>query len=735
MLNETYTTHQISRRSFLATTGAFTIGVAFGSIETIDTARAAAPFAPNAWVTIGEDGIVTIVAPMVEMGQGVRTSLPLIIAEDLDADWSKVRVSETPDNDQVYGNPLFKILFGSEQLSTVGSFSVTGYYEKLRLTGAQARKILIANAATAWNVPAEELTTEPGMVVHAKSNRKISYGDIAKTATVPNPLPEVTKADLKPASQFRLIGHDVGRVDVPLKVNGTAQYGIDTQVPGMLYASVLFPQVQYEKAEQIDDAAAKAVKGVVKIVTLPSGVAVIAETIDAAMKGKSLLKVTWSKSTPAQTYDDDRVLQDYRAIAADWNQTGVDMIKVGDADGAIKGAAKVLAADYFSDHVSHVCMEPLNCTVRVDNGVIDIWSGNQSPSTMKILGMIVGKTTPDKVHIHTALLGGGFGRRSDGDDLVMALILALNVPGKPVKMIWSREDDIRNDKLRPLTAQHVEVGLDADNNVVGWRQRIVNELYFARIMPPDVFAKVKADIVSGGGGEMSYGVANHRVEWVRSARGIDVGAWRGIAAGYTKFAIETMVDELAALKKMDPVAYRMEMLKGDPRAANVVQRVADMSNYKTKRDNGRAVGIAYSDALHSHTAVAAEVSVDTKTGQIKVHHLWAAVDAGLAVQPKNISAQITSAMTFGLGAALVEQLPIKNGVMQATNFDGYPVLRMSDMPPMEVAVISTSDQPTGIGEAGVPAVAPAIANAVADLTGKRLRHLPMTPDRVKQSLG
>jgi isoquinoline 1-oxidoreductase beta subunit len=492
--------------------------------------------------------------------------------------------------------------------------------------------------------------------------------------------------------------------------------------------------VQYESAEQIDDTAAKAVKGVVKIAQLPSGVGVIAETIDAAMKAKGLLKVTWTKKTPAQTYDDDRVLQDYRAIAADWNQTGVDMVKIGDADAAVKGAAKVITADYFSDHVSHMCMEPMNVTVRADNGTIDIWSGNQSPGTMKILGMIIGKTTPDKVHVHTALLGGGFGRRSDGDDTIMALILALNVPGKPVKMIWNREDDIRNDKLRPLTAQRIEIGLDADNNIVGWRQRIVNESYLARILPPDLWAKIKQDIVSGGGGEMSYGVKNHRVEWVRSARGIDVGAWRGIAAGYTKFAIETMMDELAALKKMDPLDYRLAMLKDEPRAANVLRRAAEMANYQTKR-NGRAVGIAYSDALHSHTAVAAEVSVDTKSGEIKVHHLWAAVDAGTAVQPKNIVAQITSAMTFGLGAALKEQIAIKGGVIQATNFDSYPVLRMSDIPPMDVVVISTNDPPTGIGEAGVPAVAPAIANAVAQLTGKRLRHLPMTPDRVKQSLG
>jgi isoquinoline 1-oxidoreductase subunit beta len=727
MLNNTHV-QALSRRSFLVTTGAFGVTVAFGTTQ--NTASAAAPFSPNAWVTIGEDNIVTIVAPMVEMGQGVRTSLPLILAEELDADWSKVRVAPTPDDDKLYGNPAF-----NHQLSTVGSYSVTGYYEPLRMAGAQARKILIANAATAWKVPASELTTEPGMVVHAKSNRKISYGDIAKTATVPNPVPEATKADLKPNAQFRLIGKDTGRIDVPSKVNGTAKYGIDTELPGMLYAAVLYPEVQYEKAEQVDDSAAKAIKGVIKIVTLPSGVGVIADTIEGAMKAKSLLKVTWSKTTPAQTYDDDRVLQDYRAIATDWNQAGVEMVASGDADAAIKGAAKVLAADYLSDHVSHVCMEPLNVTVKVENGEIDIWSGNQSPSTMKILGMIVGKTTPDKVHVHTQLLGGGFGRRTDGDDMVHALILALNVPGKPVKMIWNREDDIRNDKLRPLTAQRIEIGLDADNNIVGWRHRIVNESYFARILPPDLFAKIKKDIVAGGGGEMSYAVDNHRVEWVRAPRGVDVGAWRGIAAGYTKFAIETLMDEIAALKKMDPLDYRLAMLKNDPRAANVLQRVADMANYKTKRDGGRAVGIAYSDALHSHTAVAAEVSVDAASGQIKVHHLWAAVDPGTVVQPKHVVAQMTSAMTFGLGAALRERITIKNGVIQQTNFDSYQVMRMSDIPPMDVQVISTNDPPTGIGEAGVPAVAPAIANAVAQLTGKRLRQLPMTPDRVKQSLG
>jgi len=716
----------LSRRTFLVTAGGFSIAIAFGSAP--DAAAAtAAEFVPNAWVTIGEDGTVTIVAPAVEMGQGVRTSLPLVLAEDLDADWSKVRVGATPDNAQLYGNPIFQ-----NQLTTVGSLAVAGYYEKLRLVGAQARAVLLGNAAEAWKVPVSELTTQPSEVVHAKSGRRISYGDLAKAAKLPDPLPQVTAADLKPVSQFRLIGKDVPRVDTPSKVNGTAAYGLDVVLPDMLYAAVLYPPVQYQKPDKIDDAAARAVKGVVKIVPLPAGVGVIAESLHAARKSKDALKVTWSKA-PAQTYTNEQILRDYQAIAADWNQPGVEMLNKGDAAAAMNGAARVIKADFFSEHVSHVCMEPLNATVKVDGDRVETWSGNQSPTTMKILGSIAAGTTPDKVTVHTTYLGGGFGRKTDGDDLFQATLLAKAVSPRPVHMIWSREDDIMNDKFRPLTAQRIEVGLNANNNVVAWRHRIVNESYFARIMPPDLFAKIKQDIVSGGGGDMSYAVPNHRVEWVRAARGVDVGAWRGIAAGYTKFAIETLIDEIAALKNTDPVAYRLELLKDAPRAAAVVRAVAEMSDISRKRQ-GRAVGVAYNDALHSHTAAAVEVSVDEASGQIKVHHLWAAVDAGIAVQPRNIVAQIESAMTFGLGAALIEQITVKDGVVQETNFHEYRVMRMSDMPPMDVRVIATDNKPSGIGEAGVPVVAPAIANAVAQLTGKRLRHLPMTPERVKRGL-
>jgi isoquinoline 1-oxidoreductase beta subunit len=721
----------LSRRGFLVGSGATAIAVTFGTPRGLLSAGAAGPLGIGTWVNIAGNGIVTITNPSSEMGQGVKTALPLMFAEDFDADWSKVRVVQAPANARLYGNPKF-----NNQQQTVGSYAVTGYYEKLRLAGAQARKVMLALAAKKWKVPVDELSTEPGMVVHTGSNRKIGYGELARDARVPDPLPAVSKADLKPQSEFRLIGKDdIGRVDVPSKVNGTAQYGIDVQLPTMLYGAILYPEVQYEKPDKIDDSEARKVKGVVKIVPLPVGVGVVAKTVEAAMRAKEALKVTWTSSTPAQTYAHDRVLADYRQIAGDWSQSGVHMVKQGDPDTVVKGAARVITADYFSEHVSHVCMEPLNATVWINGDHVQVWCGNQGPPVMQIKAAIAAGTKPQNVTVHTQLLGGGFGRRSDGDDVFHATLLAKVVKGRPVKLIWSRADDMMNDKFRPLTAQRVEVGLDANGDIVGWRHRIVNETYLGRVLPPPVFKKIGMhDVVSGGGGEMSYAVPHHRVEWVKSSRGVDVGAWRGIAAGYTKFAIETIIDEIADNKNMDPMVYRLSLLKDQPRAAAVIRKVADMARWFDRRPEGRAIGIAYSDALHSHTAAAVEVSVDDN-GAIKVHHVWAAVDAGLAVQPKNIVAQMRSAMTFGLGAALREQIHIKDGVVQERNFDTYLVMRQSDVPPMDVEVISNSHEPSGIGEAGVPVVAPAIANAVARLTGRRLRHLPMTPDRVKQALG
>lgn len=719
-------TQSLSRRSFLVSSGAAGIAVTFGSF---DPALAAGPFKANAWVSINTDGAVIIMSPAVEMGQGTMTALPACLAEDLDADWAKVRVETAPDDESLYGNPKF-----SDHMVTVASKAVDGYYERMRLAGAQARKILIVTAAQMWGVTADELNTVPGMVVHKKSGRKVGYGDLAKRAKVPDALPAVSKADLKPLSQCRYIGKDLARVDVPAKVNGSAQYGIDTQLPNMLYASVLHAPVQGEKPEKVDDAAAKVVKGVVAVTSLPHGVAVIGNTLESTIKGKAALKVTWSETSPARKHSSESLAADYTKVAGDWAHPSVDMLKQGDPADAIAKAAKVLSGNFVADHVAHFCMEPLNATAVVDGDRVHLWTSNQSVIDMKLAGSIAGGTKPPNVKVERPLLGGGFGRRTDWDVTLEAVALAKTMPGKPIKVVWSREDDVTQDMWRPLAAQRLEVGLDDKGNIVGWRHRIVAASYMARGIPP-LFKKLGGkDPVSAVGGEFRYAVPAHQVDYVRAQSGFEVGAWRGVGAGYTKFAVETMMDEIAEAKGVDPLDQRISLLQKEPRSIAVLQAVAQMSNWKQKRTDGRALGIAYSDALQTYTAAVVEASLDTQSGKIRVHHVWAAVDPGVVVQPKNVVAQMEGAITFGLGAALTEQINLKNGEPQETNFDSYHVLRMSEVPPIEVKVISTDNPPTGIGEAGVPVVAPAIANAMFKLTGKRLRALPMSPERVQQAL-
>jgi len=730
-------TAALSRRSFLVGTGAVSIGVAFGPLASRAFA-ATTPYKAGAWVTIGTDNLITIVSPASEMGQGSMTSVPVLIAEELDADWRKVRFAAAPDNEpKTYGNPVW-----GNTLTTYGSGTIRGYYEKARIAGAQARKILMWNASQQWKVPVSELTTEPSMVVHKASGRKISYGELAKTAKLPDPLPEATKDDLKPVSRFRLIGKDLGRAEVPSKVNGKAKFGIDTQLPNMLYASVLLPPVQGEKPVEINDTAAKAVKGVVKIVRVQrawgtgEGVGVIAETVEGAMKAKKALKVTWTNEAKARSYDSAKVAEENLAIARDLSKEGVELMKEGgDAAAAISGAAKTISVEVTSDHVTHIPMEPINATAVINGDKCEIWASNQSPTSLKAICAKTLNLKPEDVTIHSTFLGGGFGRRSEGDDAALAAVLAKEVPSRPVKMIWSREDDIANDLFRPLTAQRIDVGLDAQNNIVGWRHRIVNESVFARSNPfllNNVF-KGK-DVVSTDGFELKYHVPAYVAQYVRTERGVAVGAWRGIGTGYTKLAIESAVEQIAKMKGQDPVAYRVELLHDQPRGVKVVQEAAKMAKWSTKRPEGRALGIAYSDANECHSAVVAECSVDRASGQIKVHHMWAVVDPGVAVQPKNTAVQMEGAMIFGLSAALREQVNIEKGEVQESNFHEYKPLRMSEIPPIDVKVMPSGDKPGGMGEPGVSPVAPAISNAVAALTGKYLRQIPMLPERVKAAL-
>ncbi len=603
----------LSRRSFLVASGSVSIAVAFGGVAEALAAAGDSGFAATAWVTIGTDGIVTIMQPASEMGQGAMTVMPMMIAEELDADWRNVRAVLSPDDAKIYGNPVW-----NGDLTTFGSGTVRGYWDKARLAGAQARKVLLLSAAAAWKLPVAELLTDNGTVVHKKSGKKIGYGALAKIAKVPDPMPEATKDDLKPASSYRIVGKNLPRLDVPLKVNGSAKFGIDTELPNMLFAAVLYPPVEGEKATAVDDSAAKAVNGIVAITTMPFGVAVVGNTVEGTKKAKALLKVTWTNTAQGRSYTTKDAAQDYLAIARDLSQTGATMFKIGDAPAAMKGAAKTIAAEYSNDHVSHVTMEPLNATAVVNGDKVEIWSGNQSPSNLKrVVGRAVG-VPPDNVKINTLYLGGGFGRRDEGDDAAQAASIAKTMPGMPVKLIRSREDDIAVDLFRAMTGQRIEVGLDAAGNIVSWRHRVVAPSSLARSIPPQIFIDRMhgQDGIIAGFQDIGYPMANRLVEYIRAERGQSVGAWRGTWSGYFYFAVETMIDELAATNHADPVAYRVGLLKGQPRGQKVVQTAADMAGWrKRKLAAGRALGIAYTNYGGAHQAIVAEVLARHRHGR------------------------------------------------------------------------------------------------------------------------
>ena len=726
----------LSRRSFLVTLGGVGIAVAFGGsaplAQGVDPARAApGGVSPNAWVTIASDGTVTLISPAAEMGQGVKTALPLLVAEDMDADWDKVRIVQAPSDAERYGNPGF---YGIQL--TGGSETVRGYYQLLRLAGAQTRKVLLAMASAHLGIPESELATEPGRVVHAASGRTLSFGEIAALGTLPDPLPQASEADLKPADQWRLIGRrDLDRVDVPSKVDGTAQFGIDVALPDMLYGGVLRAPVPGERPESIDDSALKAVKGLVRVVELPYGVGLIGESTDAVRRAREALVVRWTTTSRVRTYDSAALAETFRAVGRDLSRSGVPAHVEGDAPAAIAGAARVIASDYLTDHVYHATLEPMTATARVAGDRVEVWAPTQGPTGTQGFAAAAAGTTPDKVTVHTTLIGGGFGRKAEADFITDAVLLARETEGRPVKVVWTREDDVRNGKYRPLAAQHIEVGLDGGSNIVGWRHRVVADSIFARTLP-EMFANDGGlDTVVTDGTIFNYRVPAHFVEYIRQDNGRDVGFWRAVGYGQNNFGVECMIDEVAAAGGLDPVALRLELLSRQPRARKVIEAVARNAGWERPRE-GRALGLAYTDAFGGHCAEIAEVSLDRDSGEIRLHEVWCVIDPGVAVQPRNIEAQVAGAIVFGVSHALYEQINIVAGEAQESNFDGYRLLRMSEMPRIHVEVMPTPENPpAGIGEIGLPPVGPAIANAVARVTGGvRLRHYPFLPERVKAAL-
>jgi isoquinoline 1-oxidoreductase subunit beta len=731
------TSAAVSRRQVMLGAVGLSFAVALGverpaAAAALETRRSGQAISP--WVSIATDGTITIMSPATEMGQGSMTSLPLIIAEELDADWSKVRIVAAPPLDAIYGNPGF-----GGMMYTAGSNAVTSYYRPLRLFGAQVRRVLLDNAGRKLGVPLEELTTEPSAVVHVKSGRRLTYGEIATFAEIPAKAPELKPEQLKKSSAFRLIGKDVRRIETPHKVNGSAQYAIDVQVPGMIYGAIVRAPVEGSGPDQVDDAKAKTIGGVIKIVKLPYGVGVLAETAWAALAARQALQsaVTWTRNGTAWGFDSDQGMEAFAAAASDVKAEATDWDKQGDVRAEMPKATTVVEGEYRCDYAYHAQMEPLNAVASVSatGDSAEIWCGTQSQSmaqeaVAKVLGI-----SRDRVKLNDMLMGGGFGRRGHRDEeFIIDAVLMAKEAGRPVKILWTREDDVHNGRMRPITAHYLRAGLDGAGKLVAWHHRIAGD----RVLPyadPVRFERGgrKDGILMRGVELKSYDIPHQLSEQLYRDTGVRTSPLRGIGFTANKFVTEAFLDEVAQARGVDPVAFRLELLKDTPRGRKVVERVAQMADWGKKRD-GRGLGFAFIDYSGTLTAGIAEVSLNRSAGTIRVHDFWCVLDCGIAVQPDNVVAQTESSIVYGLGMSLSERISIKDGAVEQSNFYDYRVPRMNEVPVMHIEIISTDNHPTGAGQMATPLVAPAIAGAIAQLTGVRLRHTPFTPERVRKAL-
>jgi isoquinoline 1-oxidoreductase beta subunit len=725
----------ISRRGFLEGAAGLTFALTVPTSLILRPAAALAeggsPASIGAWVTIGPDGAIIMAIPVAEMGQGSSTGLAMVFAEEMDADWSRVSIVYPLIKPEIFGNPIF-----GNMMVTYGSGSTRGYWDKIRLQAAAVRNVLMQAVADRWQVPLAELHTEPSTVVHAASSRSISYGEIATFAQVPATMPTIEKSTLKKMADYRLLGKNTPRLDIPAKTDGSAQYAIDVQVPNMAYATVLRSPVEKGTPEQVDDVAALAVPGVLKVVPLKNSVGVVAETIEAAFKGRDALKVVWS-SVPADSFNSVAGLKDFLAHAAKPDEKGVSYVAKGDVEAAFAKAVKVMTAQYSSEYVYHAQMEPMNATAAVSLGgdSAEIWIGTQGASINTAAAAAMLKTTPDKIKLNQFYLGGGYGRRSPADMLPEVLPLA-KVMQRPVKLIWTREQDVKSAQMRPMTGHQVEAALDGNGKITGWRHRIVGESVVAYRGGEKAIEGAKGiDNIVLEGAKHEYGIPNQSIAYLREERGIAVASWRGIGAGYNKFVIESFMDEIAAGQNKDPVQFRLDLLKDTPGAQAVIKAVAEKSGWGKPVAQGHALGFAYSEVVETYVAAVGEISLDPKTGIVRAHKFWLALDPGIVLNPDSVLAQTEGNVIFGLSQTLKEQVSISGGQVQQNNFYDYPVLRMSEMPEIDIQVMPTDNPAKGMGEAALPLVAPCVANALFKLTGKRFRALPLSPERIKAVTG
>ncbi len=682
-----------------------------------------ASFVPNAFIRIGTDDIVTVIVNHSEMGQGAYTSLPMILADELEADWSKIRFEAAPV-DPVYNHPGFGMQ------GTGGSTSTWVEWDRFRKAGATGKYMLIAAAAQTWNVDAASCKAENGFVIHPGSGRKLSYGQLVeKAAAITAPAPEQVK--LKDPKDFNLIGKPVKRLDTPEKINGTGIFGLDIKVPGLLTAVIARPPVFGGKVISVDSEKAKAIPGVKQVLQMDRGIAVIADGFWPAKLGRDALKIVWDEGALA-TLDSKTQGKQYAELA---KQPGAIAKKEGDVEAAISKAAKKLEAVYEMPYLAHAPMEPLNCVADVKADSCEIWVGTQFQTADLMAASRITGLSPAKIKLHTTLLGGGFGRRAVMDShFVAEAVQVSHALKQPVKVVWTREDDIKGGYYRPRALHKISAGLDASGKPLFWQQNIVCQSFIVGTPFEAFMVQNGVDAVAvEGAANHPYDVPNMQVAWNMAPAGVPTLWWRSVGSSHTAFAVEGFIDELAKAAGKDPYEYRRMLLSKHPREKRVLEYVAEKAGWKTPVAPGRGRGIAIHESFGSVVAHVAEVSI-TKNKTLKVHKVVCVIDCGQVVNPDTIKAQMEGCVVFGLTAALYGEITFENGRVKQSNFHDYRMVRMNEMPKVEVHILDSNEKMGGVGEPGVPPVAPAVMNALFTLTGKRVRSLPLRPDDLKKKV-
>jgi isoquinoline 1-oxidoreductase subunit beta len=710
-----------SRRRFLVGSAAVAGGLMIGFRATPAMAQAA-PAAVNplqGYISIGADNVITIYSAHMDMGQRIYGGIATLVNEELRADWAQIKVEGGAGNPRLFGN----LKWGGAIQGTGGSTGIASSFDRYRQAGAVARTMLIRAAAAEWKVRASEVTVANGMLAHG--NKQLAFGAVAAKAAA---LPVPANVALREPKDWIYIGKDegvVGKIDSRAKSSGQQNFTIDVKLPGLLTAVMIHPPLFGATVKSFDASKAKGMPGVVDVVQIPRGIAVVADNMWRAMKAREAVTVVWDDSK-AEKRSTKALMAEYRDIAT--KQAGKAVAtNTGNVAQGLRSAARVLEATFEFPYLAHAALEPLNAMARIENGRVEVWGGHQMPDIYQQIAAGVAGVTPDKVTMHVMKTGGGFGRRAvvDGDIIQEAVAVSRSIGGRPVRVQWDRENDTRGGRYRPAYVHHLKAGLDAQGNVVAWYNHIVGQSIITGTPFEGGYVKNGVDLTSvEGANKVPYAFPNMKVDLTSTTVGVPVLWWRAVGSTHTAYAVEAFIDELAEAAGKDPIAFRLAMMKDSPRHAGVLRLAAEKAGWGQPLPAGRFRGVALAESFETFVAQIAEVSITN--GQPKVHRVVCAVDCGVVVNPDNVKAQIEGGVGFGLGAVMKSQLTLENGRIVEGNFDGYEVLRFDEMPQVEVHMVASTAKPTGVGEPGVPPIGPAVANAFYKANKKRLRVLPFT---------